>query len=165
MPVIVARAGDLDRTGYESKAELDADTELKARIEPLRTACGTLMGLGDVSERTFPKICLAAAPREGGLISVRSFIPHDCHAAIGVFAAVSLATACMTPGAVTDGIAQVPDGQRKTCVIEHPSGQFVTSVKLDAGGTAMERAGIVRTARKLFNGEVFVRSGLVGRAA
>jgi len=165
MPVIVVRAADLDRTGYESKAELDADVALKARIEPLRLACGVLMGLGDVAERTFPKVCLVAPPRDEGLICTRSFIPHDCHAAIGVFAAVSLATACMTPGAVTDGMAQVPDGQRKTCTIEHPSGQFVTSVKLDASGTAIERAGIVRTARKLFNGEVFVRSALLGRAA
>ena len=158
MPVIIVRAADLDRTGYESKAALDADDALKERIEALRLACGPLMTLGDVSARTFPKVCLVAPPRDGGLISARCFIPHDCHAAIGVFAAVSLATACMTPGAVTDGMAILPDGTRKTCAIEHPTGTFVTSVQLDSTSTNVERAGIVRTTRKLFDGRVFVRS-------
>ncbi|HUT49697.1 MAG TPA: 4-oxalomesaconate tautomerase [Alphaproteobacteria bacterium] len=165
MPVVIMRAGDLGRSGYESKAELDADDELKARIESIRLACGPLMGLGDVKTRTFPKMFVVAPPREGGLISTRSFIPHDCHAAVGVFAAVSVATACFTPGAVTDGIAVLPEGARKTCGIEHPTGTFVTTVKLSADGAQVERAGIVRTTRKLFDGKVFVPAAAFGRAA
>ena len=165
MPVVIMRAGDLGRSGYESKAELDGDDTLKARIETIRLACGPLMGLGDVTERTFPKMFLVAPPREGGLISTRSFIPHDCHAAVGVFAAVSVATACFTPGAVTDGIAVLPEGARKTCGIEHPTGVFVTTVKLSADGSQVERAGIVRTTRKLFEGKVFVPAASFGRAA
>jgi 4-oxalomesaconate tautomerase len=164
MPCVIMRAADLGRTGYESKAELDKDTELKARIETIRLACGPRMNLGDVKERTFPKMFLVAPPREGGLISTRSFIPHDCHAAVGVFAAVSVATACFTPGAVTDGLAVIPEGERKTCGIEHPSGVFVTTVKLGADGT-VERAGIVRTTRKLFDGKVFVPAARLSRAA
>jgi 4-oxalomesaconate tautomerase len=164
MPCIVMRAADLDRTGYETKAELDKDDELKARIEKIRLACGPLMNLGDVTERTFPKMFLVAPPREGGLISTRSFIPHDCHAAVGVFAAVTVATACFTPGAVTDGMAVIPEGERKTCGIEHPTGIFVTTVKLSADGS-VERAGIVRTTRKLFDGKVFVPAAKMSRAA
>ncbi|MDH3234943.1 MAG: 4-oxalomesaconate tautomerase [Alphaproteobacteria bacterium] len=165
MPVVIMRARDLGSSGYESKAELDADDELKARIEAIRLACGPLMNLGDVTARTFPKMFLVAPPREGGLISTRSFIPHDCHAAVGVFAAVSVATACFTPGAVTDGIAVLPEGARKTCGIEHPTGVFVTTIKLSADGSQVERAGIVRTTRKLFDGKVFVPAAAFGRAA
>jgi 4-oxalomesaconate tautomerase len=168
MPVVILRAADLDRTGYETKAEFDEDGALKARLEPLRLEAGRLMGLGDVSERTFPKVCLVAPPREGGLISTRSFIPHDCHAAIGVFAAVSVVSGCVLPGSVCDGIAAVPEGARKTCGIEHPTGTFVTTVEVgrDANGqVTVERAGIVRTARKLFDGQVYVPSSSPGRAA
>lgn len=161
MPVVILAAGDLGCTGYETKAELDSDDALKARLEAIRLEAGRLMGLGDVGARTFPKMCLVAPPREGGLIATRSFIPHDCHAAIGVFAAVSVVSACMLPGSVCDGIAVVPEGKRKTCGIEHPSGTFVTTVKVvqDANGApVVERAGIVRTARKLFEGAVYVPS-------
>jgi 4-oxalomesaconate tautomerase len=164
MPCIIMRAADLGRTGYETKAELDKDDALKARIEKIRLACGPLMNLGDVKERTFPKMFLVAPPREGGLISTRSFIPHDCHAAVGVFAAVSVATACFTPGAATDGLTVIPEGERKTCGIEHPTGTFVTTVKLAADGS-VERAGIVRTTRKLFDGKVFVPAAKLSRAA
>ncbi len=168
MPVVIVRAADLDRTGYETKAELDGDEPLKARVEALRLVAGQRMGLGDVAARTIPKMCLVAPPRDGGLICTRSFIPHDCHAAIGVFAALSVATACVVPGSVCADIAVVPEGRRKICAIEHPTGKFVSTVTLsdDAGtGPPVERAGIVRTTRKLFEGKVFIHSAPDDRAA
>jgi 4-oxalomesaconate tautomerase len=154
MPVVILRASGLDRTGYEAKAELDKDTDLKARIEKIRLQAGPLLNLGDVAARTIPKMFLVAPPRQGGLICTRSFIPHDCHAAVGVFAAISVATAAMLPGSVCEGIADVPPGERKMCGIEHPSGIFSASILLGADGQ-VERAGIVRTARKLFEGTVY----------
>jgi len=168
MPVVILRAADLGRTGYETKAELDEDDALKARLEAIRLEAGRLMGLGDVSERTFPKMCLIAPPRGGGLVATRSFIPRDCHAAIGVFAAVSVVSGCVLPGSVCDGVAVVPEGKRKTCGIEHPTGTFVTTVEVgrDANdAVTVERAGIVRTARKLFDGKVYVPSTSPDRAA
>jgi 4-oxalomesaconate tautomerase len=93
MPVIVLRAADVGRTGYEPREQLDKDTELKARIERIRLAAGPLMNLGDVSQKVVPKIALVAPPQAGGAICTRSFIPHECHASIGVFAAVTVATA------------------------------------------------------------------------
>ncbi len=154
MPVVILRASDLDRTGYETKPELDKDTELKARIENIRLQAGPLLNLGDVAKRTIPKMFLVAPPQQAGLICTRSFIPHDCHAAVGVFAAVSVATAAMLPDSVCDGIADVPPGARKMCGIEHPSGIFSASILLGPDGQ-VERAGIVRTARKLFQGTVY----------
>lgn len=156
MPVVVLRARDFGRSGYETPAELDADAELKRRLESIRLQLGPRMRLGDVADKVVPKMSLIAPPRAGGHVSTRTFIPHDCHAAIGVLGAVSVATACILPGSVAEGIAKVPGGRTKHMSVEHPSGEF--SVTLEVGGTpdrpVVEKAGLLRTARLLFKGEV-----------
>ncbi len=158
MPVMVLRAADVGRTGYEPRDQLNADKELKARLEEIRLAAGPLMNLGDVSKKVVPKIALVAAPRAGGHVATRSFIPHECHASIGVFAAVTVATACVLPGSPAASVAQIPAGRIKTLSVEHPTGEF--SVRLEVGGTAtepvVERAGLLRTARLLFDGLAYV---------
>lgn len=157
MPLVMFRAADVGRTGYEGVAELNADTELKARIERLRLAAGEAMGLGDVSARTYPKMCLVAPPREGGSLSTRCFIPHVCHDAIGVLAAVTVGTACVLAGSVTEGIAQVPEGQVKTVSVEHPSGEFSVELETDpANPQNVTRAALLRTARLIMRGEVMI---------
>lgn len=159
MPVIVLRAGDVGRTGHEPRDQLDKDVELKARLETIRRAAGPLMTLGDVAARVVPKIALVAAPRAGGAIATRSFIPHECHASIGVFAAVTVATAAVLPGSPAASVAAIPPGRVKTLSVEHPTGEF--SVRLEVDGTAqapiVTRAGLLRTARKLFDGTAFAR--------
>lgn len=156
MPLVLVRAEALDRTGYESAAELNADAELKARLETLRIACGHAMGLGDVSDKNYPKMTLIAAPRAGGSIATRSFIPHVCHDAIGVLAAVTVATACMLQGAVTDGVAVAPTGGGRISV-EHPSGEFSVDLETDpANPQNITRAALLRTARLIMRGEVMV---------
>ncbi|WP_455923381.1 4-oxalomesaconate tautomerase [Pseudomonas putida] len=154
MPVVLIRAADLGRTGYESRADLDADSELKARLESIRLQAGPAMNLGDVSARTVPKMCLVAAPQQGGAISSRSFIPHKCHASIGVFGAVSVATACLYPGSVASDLAVVPDGAHKRLAVEHPTGEFTVAVHTDNGKVIS--CGLVRTARLLFDGKVCI---------
>jgi len=163
MPVVVLRAEDFGINGYESPEELDASEALKSRLESLRLKVGPLMNLDDVAEKTVPKMCLVAPPRDGGHISTRTFIPHVCHRSIGVLGAVSVATACLFPGSVTSRIAQVPDGREKTMVIEHPTGSFALRLVVDdsdAQSISVEKAGVIRTARLLFRGEVFVPSAV-----
>lgn len=161
MPLVIFRAGDVGRTGYESVAELNADDELKARIERLRVACGHAMGLGDVSAKNYPKMTLVAAPRAGGSISTRSFIPHVCHDAIGVLAAVTVGTACVLEGSVTDGLAVVPDGVSKKISVEHPTGEFSVELEIDpANPQNVLRAALLRTARLIMRGEVMVPAGV-----
>ncbi|ODT43993.1 MAG: hypothetical protein ABS59_21785 [Methylobacterium sp. SCN 67-24] len=158
MPVIVMRAADLGRTGHEPREELDKDLELKARIERIRLAAGPLMNLGDVSAKVVPKIALVAPPRAGGSIATRSFIPHECHASIGVFAAVTVATAAALPGTPAASVAVMPSGRERSLSVEHPTGEF--TVRLTVGGTpehpVVERAGLLRTARILMDGQAFV---------
>jgi 4-oxalomesaconate tautomerase len=164
MPVVVLRARDLGITGYETRETLDADQALKAKLESIRLQAGPAMNLGDVTKKVVPKMSLVSPPRGGGSINTRTFIPHDCHAAIGVLGAVSVATACILPGAVTDGMANVPMGSVRQLSVEHPSGEF--SVTLEVGGSTaapvVERAGLLRTARMIMRGEVYVPAHVWG---
>ena len=158
MPVVVLRAQDLGISGYETRDELDANEALKAKLESIRLQIGPRMNLGDVTRKVVPKMSLIAPPRAGGHVCTRTFIPHDCHAAIGVLGAVSVATACIMPGSVAEGIATVPAGRIKQMSVEHPSGEF--SVTLEVGGTPedpkVQKAGLLRTARLIMRGEVLV---------
>lgn len=157
MPLVMFKASDVGRTGYETAAELNADAELKARIERLRLACGHAMGLGDVSGRNYPKMTLIAPPRAGGSLCTRSFIPHVCHDAIGVLAAVTVGTACVLPGSVCDGIAVMPEGLTKTVSVEHPSGEFSVELGIDPENPQnVTRAALLRTARLIMRGEVMI---------
>ncbi len=157
MPMVLLRAADVGRTGYESAAELNADTELKARIEALRLVAGPLMGLGDVAAKNYPKMCLVAPPRAGGSLATRCFIPHVCHDAIGVLAAVTVGTACVLDGSITQGIASVAGGTVKTVSVEHPSGEFSVELELDpANPQNVVRAALLRTARLIMRGEVMI---------
>ncbi|MEC4720830.1 4-oxalomesaconate tautomerase [Noviherbaspirillum sp. CPCC 100848] len=157
MPLVMFKAEAVGRTGYESVAELNADTELKARIERLRIACGHAMGLGDVKEKNYPKMTLIAPPRSGGSLNTRSFIPHVCHDAIGVLAAVTVATACVLKGSVAEGVARVPEGGIKQISVEHPTGEFSVELELDpANPQNVTRAALLRTARLIMRGQVMV---------
>jgi 4-oxalomesaconate tautomerase len=157
MPLVLFNARDLGRTGYETVAELNADAELKTRIEALRLHAGHLMGLGDVSTKNYPKMTLIAPARAGGSLCTRSFIPHVCHDAIGVLAAVTVGTACVLKGSVCDGVATMPGGQTTVVSVEHPTGEFSVELGLDpTNPQKVTRAALLRTARLIMRGEVMV---------
>lgn len=152
MPVVLLRATDLGISGYESPAQLNADSALKQRLESLRLALGPRMGLGDVSNKVVPKLTLIAPPLGEGALHTRTFIPKTCHDAIGVLGAASVATACATPGTVCDGVARLTDPQLVS--VEHPSGEF--SIQLHYPPGQPPAVALLRTARPLFRGEVLL---------
>jgi 4-oxalomesaconate tautomerase len=154
MPCVVMRAADFGLTGAESPKEIEANAALKARVEAIRLKAGPLMNLGDVTESSVPKMTLVSPATSGGAISTRTFIPHRVHAAIGVLGAVSVATACLLAKGPAREIAKIPDGASRSLSIEHPTGEFTVLASLDANGQ-VQSAGVLRTARKLFDGEVF----------
>jgi 4-oxalomesaconate tautomerase len=140
---------------------LNADTELKTRIEALRLQTGLLMGLGDVSAKNYPKMTLIAPPRSGGSLCTRSFIPHVCHDAIGVLAAVTVGTACVLKGSVCEGIAVMPVGGTKIVSVEHPTGEFSVELGLNpANPQEVTRAALLRTARLIMRGEVMIPAAI-----
>jgi 4-oxalomesaconate tautomerase len=154
MPCVVFKAEDVGVTGYEDRDTLDNATELKARIEAIRLKAGPMMNLGDVTEKSVPKMMLVAPPAHGGAVTVRSFIPHRAHATIGVLGAVSVATACLVPGSPAADVADIPDGRRKTLSVEHPTGEMSCVLELDDAGQ-VATAALLRTARKLMDGVIF----------
>ena len=154
MPCVVMRASDMGISGEETPEELEANEDLRANLETIRLACGPMMNLGDVAEKSVPKMTMVSAPRNGGAIATRTFIPHRCHKTIGVLGAVSVATACLIEGSPAYDLAERGEGAERTLSVEHPTGEMSVVAKLDDSG-AVASAAILRTARKLMDGEVF----------
>ena len=164
MPVVLLRATDFGMTGKESPAELESDAELKARIEDIRLQLGPRMNLGDVTAKTVPKMCLVAPATEGGALSTRTLIPHRVHQAIGVLGAASVAAACCIPGTVAHDIAGI--GRGPGCLdIEHPSGRFTVDIDVadDHGEYQVRRSALLRTARKIMDGHVYIAGEIWSR--
>lgn len=158
MPVVLLRANDFGLTGYETPEALDNNETLKKQLENIRLQAGFKMNLGDVKEQSIPKMCLIAPPQYDGIISTRMFIPHVCHEAIGVLAAVSVATACLFPDTITHNIASIPNPPLSTLSIEHPTGEMTVSFEthFENGEMKILKSGVLRTARLLSKGKVFI---------
>ncbi len=160
MPVVLLRAKDVGITGYETKEELDQNTELKKQLEDIRLQAGEMMNLGDVSKKTVPKMTLIAPPKMGGMINTRTFIPHVCHASIGVLGAVSAVTGCLLPGSVAEDIIgrQALENGSHQFMAEHPSGtlEVTLNVQTEKEQLNFPKSGVVRTARVLLRGDAFL---------
>jgi len=154
MPCVILDAADFGISGQETPKELEANVELKARLESIRLKAGPMMNLGDVKEKSVPKMTLVSPARDGGVISTRSLIPHRVHDAIGVLGAVTVATACLLPEGPAAKYAKIPEGRTKSMSVEHPTGEFTVIATLDENGE-VQSAGVLRTARKLADGVVF----------
>ena len=167
MPVVALRAGDVGKTGYETVNELEGDDELKQTIEAIRLQAGPLMNLGDVVSRTVPKMCLLAPPQSGGVVCTRTFIPHRVHQAIGVLGAASVAAACRIDGSAAAPLLEdIPRSGPAQMAIEHPSGSFTVEIDIasEQGQYTVKRSALLRTARKLMQGTVFVPSFVIAKA-
>jgi len=158
MPIVMMRAQALGKTGYETPAELDADRALFERMEAIRRKAGVLMGMGDVSKNVVPKIALLAKPRAGGTITSRYFVPETCHKAHPVTGTVCIASTCAIPGTIAADIAPLPPSPQGMVGIEHPSGVITIDLDVDFTGGRQElrRAALIRTARRIFEGNVCV---------
>jgi len=174
MPVVLLRAQDFGLTGNEDPQSLEENSELKARIEAIRLQAGIKMNLGDVATKTVPKMSLISAALKGGVLNTRTFIPHRVHESIGVLGSVSIATACMLPGTLAQEYLRKPVvGPLQQLEIEHPSGSFKVEIEVDTeadtetksattDGVVVKRAALLRTARLLMRGEVYVPANAIG---
>ena len=162
MPVVIARAESFGLTGYETAAELDANEAFFAVMEQVRLQAGTLMGMGDVSASVTPKFGLLAPAKQGGTIATRYFMPWKCHPTMAVTGAQCMASCVLMSGTVADGLAAIPNEAPATITLEHPSGliDVVVDYQRAAEGFVLTSAGLVRTARKLASGDVFVPTGI-----
>ena len=154
MPCVILSAADMGISGGETREELENNTGLRERLEAIRLIAGHKMNLGDVTEKTVPKMTIVSPASNNGAISTRTFIPHRCHASIGVLGAVSVATACLLEGSTAHALAKIAAGETIKLQIEHPIGETTIVINTDDVGK-VTRAAILRTARKLFDGEIF----------
>jgi 2-methylaconitate cis-trans-isomerase PrpF len=160
VPMVIVPAPALGKTGYESKAELDPDARLIARLEKIRVEAGRRMGLGDCSKLVIPKPVLVAAPRAGGTLASRDFVPFNCHATYSVTGSMALSVACILPGTVAHRLAKLKGGGRQIVAIEHPGGTLEVEVlaRQVGGKFVLEEANLLRTCRKLFEGRICIPS-------
>ena len=169
MPMVIMRAGDLGLSGYEP-GEISGNTVLMQRIEKIRLEAGHRMGLGDVAETVVPKVGILAPARHGGAVYSCYLTPHHVHAAHAVTGAICVAC-CVSIRATVAGKVARPPAKRATGTaadavatvrIEHPSGAIDVRLEMEEGGAelSVRRAGIVRTARKIMDGRVFVPESL-----
>jgi 2-methylaconitate cis-trans-isomerase PrpF/tripartite-type tricarboxylate transporter receptor subunit TctC len=154
MPLMIMRASDMGVTGRERPAELDANAALLARIEKLRLLMGARMGLGDVTNSVIPKPVLVSPGEHPDSIVSRYFTPHKCHASHAVTGAIGVSTAFALPGTVASGMVRAPG--RHLLAVVHPQGQIDVEVEVAQEGAeiAVVRAALVRTARKIMQGEL-----------
>jgi 2-methylaconitate cis-trans-isomerase PrpF/tripartite-type tricarboxylate transporter receptor subunit TctC len=156
MPLVIMRARDLGLTGREAPSELDADRELLERIESVRRAAGEAMGLGDVCDSVVPKPVIASLGDDKDSITSRYFTPRRCHASHAVTGAIGVATAFALPGTVAS-TEQPTSGDRRIAVL-HPQGRIEIDVRVAGVGqeARIQRAALVRTARKILQGELHI---------
>jgi 2-methylaconitate cis-trans-isomerase PrpF len=159
MPMVLIRATDLGKTGYEPALEFDEDEEfVLSELDHFRRHAALLMGMGDVTDRVVPKIALLAPARHGDGISSRYFVPYACHRSHAATGAICVATACAIPGTVANSLVTPRNFAGGTLGVEHPSGRLEVVLDLERAGDAVDvrRASIVRTARRIFEGNLLV---------
>jgi 4-oxalomesaconate tautomerase len=157
MPMVLLRASDVDLTGDETHAQVNADTGLFERIEEIRLEAGRRMGLGDVSGMVIPKVGLIGPARNGGDIHSWYLTPHDLHAAHAVTGAICVASAARLHGTIAHELTAPHAAGGADFTIEHPSGKIAVRVDVRSDGAAAEiSAGVLRTARLIMRGEVMV---------
>ena len=158
IPMMLVAAGAMGKSGAETPAELDADKAFLARLESMRLEAGRLMGMGDVSAKVVPKVGVLSVPAQGGSIRSRYFTPLACHKAHAVTGAVCVASACALPGTVARKLVAPADFKAGVVRIEHPSGAIEVDLQVSGRGDAMDitRASLLRTARRIFEGNVLV---------
>ena len=172
VPMVIVEARSLGKTGHEPVAALAADAAFMATLRTLWTQAGLKMGLRRkdgalmtedelARSETIPKICIVAAPREGGHIAVRYFTPQTGHASMAVSGGCCLAAACLIPGTTAHRVATniAASGAAFADIhvsIENPAGRLDTTVvaALDERQLQIRSAAYRRSTQILMRGHV-----------
>lgn len=158
MPMVIAKASDFGLKGYETREELDANTDFFARMEAVRLKAGAAMGMGDCSKSVTPKFGLLAKAQNGGTIATRYFMPWSTHPTMAVTGSQCIASCALTPGTVANGLLERTKNGPATVTLEHPMGLMDVLIDFEMCDGVFHHisAGLVRTCRKVAAGEVFI---------
>lgn len=160
MPIVFVNAAHVGKTGHERWDDYDNDAAFMARILAMRMKAGAMMGFGDVTDSVLPKVVTLAPPRNGGTITGRYLMPWKTHRAFAVTGSLCTGVCVALEGTVGHPLAVLPEGNPKPMSIEHPTGQI--GIEMDVSGDpaapTIRRAAVLRTCRRLFEGNVLVPS-------
>ncbi len=159
MPMVIARAADFGVSGHESREELDVNKALFKKIESVRLKAAELMGMGDCSESVMPKFGLVAKSQNPrAAFATRYFMPWAAHPTLAVTGSQCFSACAVLPGTVLDGIADKVSASPVALLLEHPLGTMEVVMSYEGGNDRPQptSAAVVRTARKIASGDVFV---------
>ena len=81
-------------------------------------------------------------------------MPHNCHKSLAITGAIGLASACIIPETIANELTNLSgDGIIK---VEHPSGGIEVDLSQTAERPENIRASVIRTARKILSGTVYI---------
>jgi 2-methylaconitate cis-trans-isomerase PrpF len=157
MPVVFARASDMGISGYETPQELDDNKELFKKLESIREEASQAMGLGSCKGNVIPKIAVISPSIKGGDINIRYFTPTTAHPAIAVSAGFCIAVGSYIKGTLLNEINNKGLKIGTHLVkIENPSGITEVGINFPSLDINEVEGMTTRTARLLFDGEVYV---------
>lgn len=174
-PMVFVEASAFDVAPGDGPTEIDARRDMLAKIEEIRIEAARHAGLldarGEVSDN-YPLVGLVRAPADYRTYSSREPVAAAdmdlwsreiflgfTHKAYGVAESVCTAAAALVPGTVAHGCTRAGAAQRGLVRIGHPNGVMEVRVEAEAGaeGPVFRRIAIVRTARRILDGQVYVR--------
>lgn len=177
-PCAFVLASDVGLAGTEAPADFTGG--VLARLAAVRNAAAVAMGLARSTAeadaaRSVPKVVIVSAPAEdhavlGGVVRAgdahvvaRCISAGDPHRALPITAALCTAAAAQVPGTLVRRVAR-EKASSDEFVIAHASGTLAVDAHVEhrpgpgggGGEWAVPTASVFRTARKLFEGTVFV---------
>jgi 2-methylaconitate cis-trans-isomerase PrpF len=158
MPMVIARASDFGLSATETVAELDENKAFFAKMEAIRIKAGAMMGMGDCTKSVTPKFGLLAPSGVPNTIRTRYFMPWNTHPTMAVTGSQCLASCALAKGTIAEGMMEVEGAPPVTIQLEHPMGKMdvIVDYTEGQGGFQHQSTGIIRTCRKLAQGQVFV---------
>ena len=158
MPMVIARAEDFGLSGHERIEELVTNLAFFERMEQIRLKAAVKMGMGDCIKSVTPKFGLVAADERNNHMTVRYFMPWKTHPTLAVTGSQCLASCALTPGTVAYPLMNSSGESPIHVILNHPMGnmEVITDYQIRDDEFIHRSAGVVRTARKLASGQVFI---------
>ena len=158
MPMVIAKACDFGLTGQETPEELDSNVEFFEHMERVRLAAAIKMGMGDCTQSVTPKFGLVARDSRVDHLIVRYFMPWNTHPTLAVTGSQCMASCALTPGTVAYELMDWSGTIPAHLFLSHPTGIMEVMIDFDLFGKEFihKAAGLIRTARKLAEGKIFI---------
>ncbi|KAK2772747.1 3-methylitaconate isomerase [Colletotrichum kahawae] len=171
-PIVFVTAESVGIVGDEPVDNIDSDIELVKRIREVRGRISQKLGRckewENVDEQSpmLPMVAIVSKPTSSeGHMQARLFLHNHCHPSMAGTGGVCTTAASRIKGSVVNQPITPEKLAQDEFVIQHPAGHLPISVKTDdckgySGTSTFQRLGFMRTARYIFQGNLFIPSDL-----